>query len=60
MLGGMGIFRGSGSPFVKCSSLAAASLIRAGVSLPAMEQDKGKRLVQREVAVWSEGIGDGW
>lgn len=53
---GKGAFRTTGSPIVNCGFMAAASLRRAGMSIPAMRRDKGRKLMQREVAVVQEEV----
>lgn len=40
--------------------MAAASQRRAGIPLPAMREDGGKRIVRREATEWTEGAGAGW
>lgn len=57
---GKGAFRTSGSLIVVCGSMAAAFLLRIGMSLPAMQRDGERRLVRQDVAVWINGIDAGW
>lgn len=40
--------------------MASAFLHRAGMSLPVIQQDRGIRFVQQDMAVWTGEAGTGW
>lgn len=57
---GEGPFWTPGFSTESCSSMKIASLRRAGVSIPAVRWDGGRRLVLQEVAVQTGGISACW
>lgn len=48
------------SPIVNSGSMAGAFLRRASTSLLAMRRDGDRRLLRREVAIWTGETGAGW